>query len=316
MQVRWVDVQVIRLDRFQRRHAVAAFPVAVLKKFGNDRAGSLAALIAYYGFFSIFPLLLVMVTLGSLLLRDDPQLRAQVLSSALTQFPVVGHDIEKNIHAVAGDALTLFVGIAVATWAGMAVVEAAQQAMNTVWGVTRDRGPSFIKRKLRDLLMLVTLGLAVLLGAVVASMSSSLGQGAIVGLLLFLVGAFINVGVMGIAFSVLTVANLSWRQIWPGAIVAGVGWSLLQAFGGYLVDRQIRGASGTYGVFAVVIGLLWWIFLGAQLTLIAAEVDAVRAGHLWPVPLTAHTRVNGAGAGYGGSAEDKQSYEGAGRDAG
>src|SRR5207249_10216898 len=82
-----------KLDAFQREHPWAGFPLAVVKKFGDDRGGYLAALIAYYGFFSLFPLLLVFVTGLFFVLAGNPALRGKIVNSALSQFPVIGQQI-------------------------------------------------------------------------------------------------------------------------------------------------------------------------------------------------------------------------------
>ncbi|MGH2576892.1 MAG: YihY/virulence factor BrkB family protein, partial [Actinomycetota bacterium] len=101
----------------------------------------------------------------------------------------------------------------------------------------------------------------------------------ILGLAISLV---MNLFLFLLAFRILTSENLTWSDVLPGAAVGSVAWTILQAFGGYYVSRQLQGASEVYGTFAVVIGLLAWIFIGAQLTLLAAEVNVVRKRHLWP----------------------------------
>jgi uncharacterized BrkB/YihY/UPF0761 family membrane protein len=92
----------------------------------------------------------------------------------------------------------------------------------------------------------------------------------------------LNATTMAVIFRSSTSARVSWNDVLPGAAIAGGVWTLLQATGAYIVDRHIRGASNTYGTFAVVIGLLTWLYLGAQLTVIAAEVNVVRRRQLWP----------------------------------
>ena len=118
-----------------------AFPVAVIKKFGDDRAGQLAALLAYYGFFSLFPLLLLFATGVAIVARDDPDLRRRLLESALQQFPVVGTRIGESVRELTGSSFALIVGIVGAIWSGTAVVSAAQQAMDDVWDVPRVERP-------------------------------------------------------------------------------------------------------------------------------------------------------------------------------
>ena len=92
----------------------------------------------------------------------------------------------------------------------------------------------------------------------------------------------INLAVFLAVFRVLTSASPSLREILPGAVVAAIAWDILQTAGGYIVDRQLRHASSTYGVFAIVIGLLSWIYLAANVTLISAEINVVRTRRLWP----------------------------------
>jgi len=81
---------------------------------------------------------------------------------------------------------------------------------------------------------------------------------------------------------VLTTATVTWRQVLPGAILAGVGWTALLALGGWLVSSRISSSTHVYGTFAVVIGLLGWIYLGAQIALVGAVTNVVLAHRLWP----------------------------------
>src|SRR5215218_2482294 len=126
---------IVRVDRYQRAHGSLGFPVATLKKFGEDRAGHLAALIAYYGFFSLFPLMLVLVTVLGLTLAGNSEFQHRIVDSALAQFPIIGDQIRQNLHALNGTGLALAVGIAGALWAAMAGIKAAQNAMDEIWNV-------------------------------------------------------------------------------------------------------------------------------------------------------------------------------------
>jgi membrane protein len=271
-----------RVDRFQKERHWLAFPYAVVKKFGDDRGGNLAALIAYYGFFSLFPLLLALFTLIALFLGPDSELGRQIQDSALAQFPVIGDDIRNNIATISGTGLTLAIGLVGALWGGLGVTQAAQTAMNEVWDVPRRERPNFIQSKLRGFLMLVLLGSLVIASTLLAAFGTA-GGSFIPFKLLGLAGSFaLNLGVYMIAFRVLTDRELTWGQVFPGAAVAAVLWGLAQILGGYLVNRQVQGASDTYGFFAIVIGLLAWIYLGATISLYGAEVNVVRINRLWP----------------------------------
>jgi YihY family inner membrane protein len=270
------------LDRSQQGHAWLAFPFAVFKKFGDDRAGNLAALIAYYGFFSLFPLLLAFVTILGFALEGDPQLRERIVDSTLAQFPVIGADIKENIGTLQGSGLVLAIGLIGAIWSGLAVVRSSQMAMDDVWDVPRVERKGFVPSVLRAMLTLVVFGLTMLLSSLLASLGAASGLAPALRALVLVASVFVNFLLFATAFHTLTVADVSWRDVVPGAIGAALAWALLQFLGTFLVDRTLRNAGDVYGFFAIVIGLLSWIYLAAQITLLAAEVNVVKARKLWP----------------------------------
>jgi YihY family inner membrane protein len=276
-----------RADDLQRTHTVLAFPVAVVKKFGDDRASRLAALIAYYGFFSLFPLLLVFAIVAAFVLEGDPALQRRLIENVLEQFPVVGSEIGKTIDEsvkqLSGSPVALTVGIVGALWTGTAVVAAAQQAMDDIWDVPRVERSGLVSRMVRAFLLLFVFAASLVLSTFLAGTGTETGWGVILLRVISIVGLLlVSVGVFAFAFRVLTVATVSWRQVLPGAIVAAIGWTALLMVGRWVVERQIGQASAIYGFFATVIGLLAWIYLAAQLFLLAGEVNVVRARRLWP----------------------------------
>ena len=270
-----------RADRAQQRHPWIAFPYAVLKKFGDDEAGNLAALVSYYGFLSLFPLLLVLVTVLTMLLRNDTELRASIQDSALANFPLIGTEISKNVHSLRGSGLALGIGIALAVWAGLGVLKVLQTAMNTVWNVPYRHRPNLLRTILRAGIMLGVLGLITIASAAAGSVGTGSDSWAL-GIVGVAISLLLNLVLFLLAFRILTSEALSWTDVLPGAVIAAVAWTVLQAVGGYYVGHQLRGATQTYGTFATVIGLLAWLYLGAQVTLLAAEVNVVKKRRLWP----------------------------------
>jgi YihY family inner membrane protein len=270
-----------RADKQQQRRAWIAFPYAVMKKFGDDQAGNLAALIAYYGFLSLFPLMLVLVTLLGLLLRNNPELQDTIRTSALANFPVLGEQISNNVHSLRGSGLALGIGLALSLWAGLGVMKVLQTAMNAVWNVPYRHRPNFWVSLLRAIIMLLVLGVITIASAA----AGSVGGGSddwLVGILGIAMSVVLNLVLFLLAFRILTTEDVTWGDVFPGALIAALAWTTLQAIGGYIVSHQLQGASNTYGTFAIVIGLLAWIYLGAQMTLFAAEVNVVRKQRLWP----------------------------------
>jgi len=272
-----------RADARQRRMPALAFPLAVIKKYGEDRAGQLAAMVAFYGFFSLVPLLLVLLTATGILLHDDPDRASRIVAGALTQFPVVGEQIQQNLAALPGKGFVLILSIAGAVWSGLGGIKAMQSAMDRIWSVPMKDQPGFLRALLRAVLMLGGLGVFVLLASLLGGITAGTGGVAVwLRVAGFVAAALLNLAIFLVALRVLTVAEASWVDVLPGALFAAAGWTVLQALGGFVVGRQIEKLGETYGLFALVIALLTWIYLGAQITLWASEVNVVHARSLWP----------------------------------
>jgi inner membrane protein YhjD len=269
------------IDRYQQRHRPLAFMVGVVRKFGDDRAGRLAALIAHYGFFSLFPLLLAASTILAFVADGGDADRFQ--NSALSQIPVLGDQIGGNVQTLSGSGVALVIGLALALWAGLACMQAAQDAMNEVWAIPRVAQPTFLFKRLRSIASLAVIGGSLIVSTFATQVITELpdlpGIARVGGLALSVV---VNALVFLAVFQVLTTEHQSWRALAPGAVVGGIGYTVLQAVGHWYVDRSIKGASDTYGTFAIVIGLLSWLYLLGQFMLFAAEINVVRARHLWP----------------------------------
>jgi membrane protein len=274
-------------DRWQRRHATAAFPVAVVRKFLDDRASSLAALIAYYAFFSLFPLLLVLVSVLGFVLQDNPSLQDDVLDSALARIPVIGAQLRDDIEPLVGSEFALAVGVAGALWAGLGVTIALGRAFEEIWDIPRLEQHSFLRARVRGVLVLAVLGLAL----VAVTVTTGVAVGGRIGPAAERLGALglslaANVAVFLAAFGLLTARPLRIAELLPGVALAAAGALALQSAGSWYVERTVIRASDTYGTFALVIGLLSWFWLLSHLLLLGAEVNVVLRRRLWPRSLT------------------------------
>ena len=281
-QVSWAERLVRRFDRFQQRHVVIGFPFAVVQKFGNDQAGGKAALMAYYGLFALFPLLLLLTTILGFVLAGHPALHQQVIDSALGNFPVIGEQLRSNVHPLEGNATALIIGIAGTLYGSFGIGLASQNAMNTVWNIPYVRWPSFLKRYVRTIGIIGLLGLASVSSTALAAFATAVTHGTAATVLAVAVSVVVNFGLFLLAFLLLTAEPLRVRDVLVGAILATVFWQTLQLIGTWYVTRGLHRASPTYGFFAVVITLLSWLYLGSQLTLWAAEINVVLRHRLWP----------------------------------
>jgi YihY family inner membrane protein len=275
------------LDRFQQSRPGLAFPIAVWKKFGDDQAGNLAALIAYYGFASLFPLLLVLVTVLDIVLAHDPALKAKVLNSAFSHFPVIGDQLRSSTegHTLSGTGLALAIGIILTFLGARGVAAAAQNALNTVWGVPFSRRAGFPWSLLKQLAMILAVGIGLLATTLLSGLagaSASVLGGVAAQIGTVLVSLVLNVGVFWLGFRLAVEREIKAREMLPGAVLSAIVWQILQLLGTYLVSHQLSRSSSLYGVFGVVLGLLAWLYLQAQFTLYAVEANVVSVRRLWP----------------------------------
>jgi YihY family inner membrane protein len=277
-----VDRAVERADEWQRRHRAPAFIVGVVKKYGDDRGGHLAALITYYGFLSLFPLLLVLVTVLGFLLHDNPSLRHDLLDSALADFPVIGPQLRKNVGALGGNGLALAIGLLALIWGSLGVAQAAQYTMAQVWSISVARRPSFFPRLARSVLVLGVLALAIGATTALAAVATLVPSSIVVTVASTALLVVVNIALYWLAFRVLTPKEVASHDLWPGAVLGGAAWTALQALGGWLVARQLRHTSELYGTFGAVLGLLFFLYLAAQIVVYAAEVNVVWARRLFP----------------------------------
>ncbi|BAJ26799.1 MULTISPECIES: YihY/virulence factor BrkB family protein [Kitasatospora] len=269
-------------DRAQQRHRGPAFVVGVVKKYGDDRGGLLAALITYYGFVSLVPLLLLLSTALGFVLHGHPEAQRAVLDSALADFPIIGDQLRGNVHSVRGSGLALVVGVAGLLYGALGIAQVLQHAMAEVWNVPGVRRPGYWSRLGRSLALFGVLGGGLLLSTAAAALVGAAlgGPAARVGGLLL--SAVLNSLLFLACLRILTPKEVAARALLPGSLLAGPLFTVLQAFGAVLVAHQLRHATAVYGFFATVIGLLSWLYLAAQVTVYAAESNTVLARRLWP----------------------------------
>jgi YihY family inner membrane protein len=261
--------------------------VAVWRKFVDDRASMHAALIAYYAFLSLFPLLLALVSVLGLVAESHPDLPAEVLDTALGRIPVLGHQLEDDVTSLTGSPVALAVGLAGALWAGLGVTVAAGRALDDIWSVPRHEQPGFLRRRARGMATLGVIAAVLLVASVLPGLALGGAIGPLAQRLFTLAGALaLNAAVFLCVFGLLGQRPHAWRKLLPGVALATAGSLALQAAGGLYVDRVVLGASEIYGSFALVIGLLSWFLLGAHLLLLAAETNVVIVRRLWPRSLS------------------------------
>jgi membrane protein len=267
------------IDRAQQDRRRLAIVVATWKKFGDDQAGNLAALVAYYGFASIFPLLLVAYTILDLIARTSPTL-AKRLTDALGRYPFV-KDLGVS-HGLGTAGFALVVGILLTLYASLGVASAIQNAMNSAWSVPKYERPGFPKNKLRSLGIIAVLGPGEIITIALSTIAGGAGHlgGAWSDAGAALVALVLNIGLFYLIFRVATSKVVPSRDLRLGAILAAIAWQILQVLVGRGIVRLHTNSA--YGQFALVLAVLAWFYLQAQITLYMVELDVVRSRRLWP----------------------------------
>ena len=214
-----------RLDRYQRVHPWAGYPIAVIYKFFDDQGTYLAALITFYAFLSLFPLLLLLSSILGFVLQASPHLQRAVLDSALSQFPIIGDEL-RDPTGLHGSGVAVAVGAVIAVYGALGVAQATQHAMNVAWAVPRNLRPNPIKARLRSLLLIATTGIPVLATTILSALGSSARSfgadiSGLVAILATLASVIVNTVVFVLVFRLSTGHRLTIRHAAPGALAKG-----------------------------------------------------------------------------------------------
>lgn len=270
-----------QLDHAQQRSKPLSVTLATFKKFSEDQSAGLASMIAFWAFFSVFPLLLVAVTVLDLVLSASD--KASVLTRVADMFPLLD---KKSIHGLTGSWWPLLVGSFTALWSGISVIGTMQNAFNSVWEVPRHERPGKLKQIARSLAVLATIGVGLVLTTFVSSFITSSANGVHLGAAGhvggYVLAAVLDIVLITATFWILTEREVTVRDVLPGGILAGVSFFVLQELSAFIISRHLKSAQGTYGHFATVITILWWFYLQSLITLLGAQLNVVLKDRLYP----------------------------------
>lgn len=270
------------MDLMSRLRGAPVFgpALATLERFGNDRGGYLAATVTYYGFLSLFPLLLLGFSVIGFVLAGDAEAQRDLTASLSESVPglrlVLGENIDALVDARAASGI---VGILGLLWSGLGATEAAGFAVSRVFRVQPYQ--AFVKRKAWALGTTVGLGLLAIASLAIVAVVGSLSFPGPGDVILRIAGPVVALG-LDVALFLLAYRLLTQRQgprfgrLWPGAILAAVGWGALKIVGTWYVARTVSNSSAVYGTLAGAVAILLLIYLASQLLIYGAELNAVR----------------------------------------
>jgi len=280
---------IARFDVYQQKHHVVSFPYAVIKKYGDDDAGHQAALITYYGFLSLFPLLLVATSVIDMVAQHNMELRARLLADINTYFPdVFGQQLQASVHGTNKTGIALVFGLLFTLYGARGIADAMRGALDHAWAIPRVKRTGFPKSALKSFGLLLGAGLGLIFTTTLAGYATA-ALGRSIGFRL--VPIAINIGLLYLIFMYIFLIGTSRRRsrkdVRLGAITATLGLMILQTVGGYFITHQLHNLRGLYGQFALVLAIMFWIYLQAQVFTYAVEINSVHTYKLWPRSITA-----------------------------
>jgi len=271
-----------KLDAFQQRHPAPAFVFAVIKRHGEDEAGSKAALLTYYGFLSLFPLLLLLTTITNNVIGSHPELQKTVIQGVTGYFPLLGSQLSEHVHGLRRNGLALVVGALFTLYGARGVAEAFRKGVQQIWQVPESQRDGFPKSLFKSLCLLIVGGTGLIVAAILAGLASAAGHGLGFRLLSILLNMFILFWIFNFLIDFSLPRRLPLKETRLGAAVAVLGLVALQALGGYIVARELKNLDALYSYFALALGLMFWIYLQAQILYYAMEIAYVSSHKLWP----------------------------------
>lgn len=286
------------LDSWQRRYSSIGFIPAIIRKYLDDEAGYRAALLAYYGFLSIFPLLLVLTTVFRIVLYNDSALSERIIRSAVNYFPAVGHSLQTSVHSLGTTGLALIAGVLLSLFGARGVADVLRNSFDHIWQVPYGRRTRFPASLLRSFTIIIVGGLSLAITPVFFGYALAFAPNKVFGLLSTIFTAFVLFWILIFIMKVGTSTYQPLKRIWVGALVAVISLGTLQSVGSIIVARELQRLDSLYGTFALVLGLIFWLYLQAQVLMFCLEIDSVRHFKLWPrtlappdTPLTEADRV-------------------------
>lgn len=272
-----------KIEKYQMSHSWVGFPAAVIKRYGDEEVGKQAALITYYGFLSLFPLMLAFLTIIGMMAIGDPELKAKIIEQAFQYFPALGEDLQENVQTVQASGIALAIQLLVLLYGARGVAVTMRDAFNYVWHNDRDHKSNFLVDNLRSFAMIFAVGIGVTIGTIISYFLAKIIDINTTGtILITLVNWVVTMALFLAVFRLGTSSRIKTNDLILGAIIAGTGLLIIQQLGANIMAHYLPRLQGTYGSFALTLGMLFWIYLQAQVIMYALVTTAVSAQKDWP----------------------------------
>lgn len=220
--------------------------------------------ITYYGYVSLFPLILIGLTVIRQIFLQNNYVHKSFISAIEHNFPIVGKDLGSNVHALSGYGLSLAASILIALYGSLGLGSSLIDVTRKLT-LVKKRHASFIKTNFWNLLIVLTLGIVLITSGFTASYISISNK----FILLKLIFLILDLGVIyfGVIFInyLISPSQFSFLKLKKGLLISSIGILSVQLLGGYVITHQLARASILYGAFSLSLILLFWIYLIARI---------------------------------------------------
>jgi uncharacterized BrkB/YihY/UPF0761 family membrane protein len=276
---------VTHINHIQQKNKFVSFVVAVINKYSKDGAGRYAVLLTYYLFTSLFPLLLVVTTIIDRIPGSDPHIRNTVIRGITNYFPLLGNQLSTDVHSIHSSGLVLILGVLFIIYGTRGVAGSFGNGIRQIWAIDKSEVEGFPKSTLKNLYLVIVGGLGFILASTSAALASSAGHGVGFRLLSIVIDALLLFCLFTFIINVCLPRHIKLKEIGLGAACATTGLVILQIAGSYIIGHELKHLDALYSYFALALGLLFWLYLQAQVLFYAIEVSVVSSKKLWPVDL-------------------------------
>ncbi|MGB7964574.1 MAG: YihY/virulence factor BrkB family protein [Propionicimonas sp.] len=271
---RWVD-------ELQSRSNVVAFSYSAFKKYSDDEGSRLAALLAYYTFLSLFPLMIGGFAVLNEVLTGRPDLMQGLLAEIVP--PDYQQQVIDAYEALPDSGPAFAFALVGLLMAGTGGIFSLYAMINQVFCVPYRYRYGFGPRYVRVLLLVVLIGVGVLVVAVGSATVARIADIAVLqragAFLLLWLFAF---GLLYVAAVTLSRRRLGFGEVGLGAGLGSLAMTAVTSLGSVLVGQFVASSSAVYGAFATVVGIFSVLFLVSNAVVFCFEISVVRAWQLWP----------------------------------
>lgn len=283
-QLNPIEKLIQKIDKLQQKTVATGFVVAVIKRFGDENAGYLGALITYYGFLSLFPLLLVLTSILDIVASGNPEFQARVLDNVSSYIPILGEQLQQNITSPSGSGIALAVGLIFTFYGARGGADAFRHAVNSLWHTPKKQLLGFPNNYLNSFYITILGGAGLIASAGLATYASSLGDYLVFQVLSLFV-SLILLTFFALFRLTVTKEGIHHSDLIIGSFLSAICILVLQLIGSYILAQQLKNLTNLYGTFALVLGLLFWIYLQVKLVLLSVTANIVQKYGAYPVSI-------------------------------